>query len=138
MRSEGKGRKPDHVESHLHLIFSTSLLTHGEARATSKDANTVIQVRQDVGLPQDASSGGAEKRSDRGYIVKVEVTNFLIDQIWAVREREASRLTPDGLGPATGRIELTWVRPREEQIEGRKQVFRLVHLKASWLFGGKK
>ena len=108
MRSEGKGRKPDHVESHLHLIFSTSLLTHGEARATSKDANTVIQVRQDVGLPQDASSGGAE-RSDRGYIVKVEVTNFLIDQIWAVREREASRLTPNGLGPATGRIELTLI-----------------------------
>lgn len=77
MRSKGKGRKPDHVESHLHLIFSTSLLTHGEARATSKDANTVIQVRQDVGLPQDASSGGVEKRSDRGYIVNVELTEFL-------------------------------------------------------------
>ena len=55
-----------------------------------------------------------------------------------MRERETSRLTPNGLAPATGRIELTWVRLREEQIEGRKQVFRLVHLKASWLFGGRK
>ena len=42
------------------------------------------------------------------------------------------------LAGTTGRIELTWVRLREEQIEGRKQVFRLVHLKASWLFGGRK
>ena len=77
MRSESKGRKPDHVASHLHLIFSASLLTHGKARAARKDANTVIHVRQDVGLPQDASSGGVEKRSDRGYIVDVELAEFL-------------------------------------------------------------
>lgn len=60
MRSKGKGRKPDHVESHLHLLLHFSSHS-GEARATSKDANTVIQVRQDVGLPQDASSGDVEK-----------------------------------------------------------------------------
>ena len=77
MRSESEDRKPDHIESHLHLIFATSLLTHGKARAASKDANTVIQVRQDMGLSQDASSGGVEKRSDRGYIVNVELTEFL-------------------------------------------------------------
>ena len=50
-----------------------------------------------------------------------------------MKERETSRVTPNVLAPAAGRIELSWVRLREEQIEGRKQDFKLVHLKASWL-----
>lgn len=43
---------------------------------------------------------------DCGYIVNVEMTGFLRDWIWVVRGREASGLTPNGLAPAIGRMEL--------------------------------
>ena len=75
VKGQGQEARSRRVSSPSQLLHFSS--HSGEARATSKDANTVIQVRQDVGLPQDASSGDVEKRSDRGYIVNVELTEFL-------------------------------------------------------------
>lgn len=44
---------------------------------TSKEATAVIQVRQDVGFPQDASSRGVEKSQTVGIFANVELTEFL-------------------------------------------------------------
>lgn len=57
----------------------------------------------------------------------------MTDWIWAVREREASRLTLNGLAPAIGRMELPFTKvgkTEEGTIEGKENVFSLVNLKA--------
>lgn len=59
-----------------------------------------------MSLNSGARHGSVERRLDCGYTVNVELTGFLDRLELDVREREPSRLTPNGLVPAIRRMEL--------------------------------
>lgn len=73
------------------LKIRTEKCEDREESKISQEA-TAMQVRDDSDSGQNSRNGGSNTWSDSGYIFKTEPTDYLMNWVQGMREREESRM----------------------------------------------